>query len=124
MIEGVETTLYICYCFYLEEVTMTERHYQAELIKKLRQLFPDCVILKNDSGYMQGVPDLIILWEDNWAMLEVKARATSTEQPNQRYYVARLNEMSFAAFIYPENEEEVLYGLQQTFGSCRPTCVS
>lgn len=100
-----------------------ERDYQAKLIRRLRDLFPGCVILKNDSGYMQGVPDLTILYRDRWAMLEVKANANAEEQPNQRYFVAQLDEMSFAAFIYPENEEEVLNGLQRSFEARRPACI-
>ena len=93
---------------------MSERRYQAELIKRLREMFPGCLILKNDSSYMQGVPDLIILYHDRWGMLEVKASANSPFKPNQAYYVSELNSMSFAAFIYPENEEDVLHDLQQT----------
>jgi len=92
---------------------VTERRYQAELIKRLRELFPGCIILKNDSSYMQGVPDLIILYFDRWGMLEVKGSASAAFRPNQAYYVSELNSMSFAAFIYPENEEEVLRDLQQ-----------
>jgi hypothetical protein len=92
---------------------MRENGYQAKLIKKLRNLFPGCMILKNDSGYLQGVPDLIILFGDRWAMLEVKADEGSALQPNQDYYVEMLNEMSFAAFIYPSNEREILRALQQ-----------
>ena len=92
-----------------------ESQYQAKLIQKLCQIFPGCFILKNDSGYMQGVPDLLVLFEDKWAMLEVKESPTAAEQPNQRYYVEKLDSMSFAAFIYPENEEDVLYDLQQAF---------
>lgn len=103
---------------------MSERKYQAELIKKLRRRFPDCVILKNDSGYMQGVPDLILLWNDRWAMLEVKASYDSEEQPNQQWYVDRLNEMSFAAFIYPENEDEVLDEIQRQFETRRKARLS
>lgn len=98
---------------------MLERKYQAELIKVLRKRFPDCVILKNDSSYMQGVPDLIVLWNDRWAMLEVKANMDSPEQPNQQWHVTRLNEMSYAAFICPENEEEVLNEIQHTFTAGR-----
>ena len=90
-----------------------ESQYQAKLIQQLCQIFPGCFILKNDSGYMQGVPDLLVLFEDKWAMLEVKESPTAAEQPNQRYYVEKLDSMSFAAFIYPENEEEVLNDLQQ-----------
>jgi hypothetical protein len=89
------------------------------LIKKLRALFPGCVILKNDTDYLQGIPDLTILYRDRWAVLEVKASADSDEQPNQRYYVEMMNELSFAAFIYPENEEEVLSGLQRQFSARR-----
>lgn len=91
-----------------------ERDYQSDLIKKLKLLFPGCLVLKNDSGYLQGILDLSIFYKDRWAMLEVKASASSPEQPNQRYYVEMLDEMSFAAFIYPENEEDVLNALQQS----------
>lgn len=94
---------------------MRERVYQAQLIKELRRRFPGCVILKNDSSYMQGVPDLIILFGRFWAMLEVKVSASAPNQPNQEYYVEMLDDMSFAAFIYPDNEEEVLDALQLAF---------
>lgn len=92
---------------------MLESVYQAQLIKKLRKIFPGCFILKNDPDYIQGVPDLVILWGDRWAALEVKASRSSPVQPNQEYYVALMAEMSFAAFIYPENEAEILDALQQ-----------
>lgn len=94
---------------------MRENSYQSRLIKVLRQMFEGCVILKNDPGYLQGVPDLIILYEKKWAALEVKASYDSSIQPNQKYYVDLMNAMSFAAFIDPSNEEDVLYALQQTF---------
>lgn len=92
---------------------MLESTYQARLIKRLRRLFPGCVILKNDSGYMQGIPDLTILYRTKWALLEVKTHAKADQQPNQDWYVEMLNKLSFAAFIYPENEEEVIRELQQ-----------
>lgn len=95
---------------------MAENKYQRQLIKKLKILFPGCFILKNDPSYLQGVPDLILLYNDRWAMLEVKIKINASEQPNQRYYIERLSELSFAAFISPDNEEEVLYELQRTFG--------
>ncbi len=94
---------------------MLESQYQASLVKRLAVLFPDCIVLKNDTAFVQGIPDLLLLWGDRWAMLEVKARKDAWEQPNQDYYVARLNQMSFAAFIFPENEEEILYELEQAF---------
>lgn len=92
---------------------MLERDYQARLIKKLEQLFPGCVILKNDPEYRQGIPDLLILHRARWAMLEVKVSAKSAVRPNQVYYVDLLNQMSFAAFIYPSVEEDVLSALTE-----------
>jgi len=94
---------------------VAENAFQAKLIRKLKKLFPGCEILKNDAGYRQGILDLTILWKRYWAMLEVKDSATARERPNQGYYVRKLNDMSFAAFIYPENEEEVLAALQEAF---------
>lgn len=96
---------------------MRENQYQAQLIKELHYRFPGCVILKNDSSYMQGIPDLSIFYYGRWAMLEVKAHANAREQPNQRYLVEKLDEMSFAAFIFPENEEAVLSELQLAFST-------
>lgn len=95
---------------------MLESKYQGQLIKKIRRRLPGCVVFKNDTGYMQGIPDLTVLYLSHWAVLEVKAYEDAPLQPNQEWYVDKLNGMSFAAFIYPENEEEVLDGLQQAFG--------
>lgn len=103
---------------------MLESVYQSRLIKKLERRFPGCFILKNDSGYRQGVPDLVVFYGERWAMLEVKADEGASHQPNQDYYVELLSEMSFAAFIYPENEEAVLRDLQRAFEARRHTRVS
>ena len=94
---------------------MTEARYQARLIKRIDRLFPGCMILKNDSGYLQGIPDLLVLWGKHWAMLEVKAHIDAPFQPNQEYYLNWLAAMGFAAVICPENEEDVLRGLQLAF---------
>lgn len=96
-------------------ISKLESKFQSELIKDLKKMFPDCIILKNDANYMQGIPDLTIFWKRYWATLEVKKDAISSHQPNQDYYVERMNNMSFSRFIYPENKEEVLYELQQSF---------
>lgn len=96
-----------------------ESKYQSELRKRVENLFPGCFILKNDPNLIQGVPDLTILWRDRWAVLEVKRSANEAYEPNQEWYLELLNNMSFAACIYPENEEEVLDALQQTFRARR-----
>jgi len=106
---------------------MLERTYQGRLIKKLDRMFPGCVILKNDSGYQQGIPDLVIFYGNQYAMLEVKPRqprGPEDYEPNQEYFIALFDQMSFGACIYPENERDVLHDLQQAFGARRPALVS
>lgn len=98
--------------------------YKAKLVRKLRRMFPGCEIIHNNPNEQQGVPDLLILYGNTWAALEVKASASSRTRPNQPWYVEHWNEMSFSAFIYPENEEEVLDGLQAAFRSSRSALVS
>ena len=103
---------------------MLESTYQAKLIKRLTSMFPGCLILKNDTAYLQGIPDLLILFREYWAMLEVKPSRDAPNQPNQEHYIHQLDLMSFASFIYPENEEDVLYDLQRAFGFERPARIS
>ena len=72
-----------------------ERIFQSELIKELKELFPGCIILKNDPTYIQGIPDLLILFEDKWAALEVKKSITASHRPNQEFYRAKLKYKEF-----------------------------
>jgi hypothetical protein len=102
---------------------VTEAAYQSRLIRKLKRIFPGCVVLKNDPQYVQGILDLTLFYGPTWAMLEVKAHANAAERPNQAYYVEQMRDMSFAAFIYPENEEEVLTALQEAFASRGAACL-
>lgn len=94
---------------------MLESKFQSNLIKKLKKLFPGCIVLKTDANYIQGMPDLLILYKKHWATLECKKSKTSKHQPNQDYYVEKMNNMSYSAFIYPENEEDILDELERTF---------
>lgn len=97
----------------MPQQTILERKFQASLIKEIEELFPGCIVTKITTR--QGLPDLLILYNDKWAMLECKRSEAASRQPNQEYYVGRLNEMSFSRFIFPENKSEVLDELQQTF---------
>ena len=92
-----------------------ERNFQANLIRELKDLFPGCLIMKLDANYIQGIPDLLILYGKRWAVLECKRAEKASRQPNQDYYIQLLNSMSFSRFVSPENKEEVLYELQQAF---------
>lgn len=91
-----------------------ENKFQSNLIKELEIMFPGCIVMKNDANYIQGIPDLTILYKDKWATLECKKSRNATHQYNQDDYVEIMNDMSFSAFIYPENKEEVLNELQAT----------
>lgn len=90
-----------------------ESAFQADLIKELKRRFPDCIVLKNDPTYIQGFPDLLILNNGKWGALECKRSAKSSHRPNQDFYISKLNDMSYAAFICPENREDILDELQQ-----------
>ena len=94
---------------------MLENKFQANLIKELKKLFVGCIVMKNDSSYIQGIPDLLILYKNKWASLEVKKNASATKRPNQQYYVDIMNKMSFSRFIYPENKDAVLQELKKYF---------
>lgn len=92
-----------------------ESKFQKELIDEVKMRYPGCVALKNDSSYIQGFPDWTILYQDKWAVLEVKRERGASKQPNQEYYVNKLNRMSFSRFVFPENKEEVLEDLDTLF---------
>ena len=94
---------------------MLENKFQSKLIKELKKEFPGCMVLKNDPTYLQGVPDLLVLYKNKWCALEVKRSATAKHQPNQDYYVDKMNEMSHSAFIYPENKDQVMNDHRRIF---------
>ena len=103
---------------------MLESKFQSKLIKEIKETFPNCIVLKNDSGYLQGIPDLLILNDDKWVALECKKSSQAMHQPNQDFYVKKMNDMSYAAFVCPENKQEVMNDIRSAFGVKWKTCVS
>lgn len=101
-----------------------ESRYKRKLLDRIEDLFPGCKIFKLDTSWQTGSPDVLILWNKHWAVLEVKRSANEKKQPNQEYFVEELDEMSFSAIIYPENEEEVLDALQSAFRPRRSSRLS
>ena len=93
-----------------------ESKFQKDLMDEIRELYPGCVILKNDPNYIQGIPDWTILYKKRWATLETKKEEKAPHRPNQDYYVDKLNDMSYSSFVYPENRETVLDQLSKVFG--------
>lgn len=98
-----------------------ESEYQAKLIGRIKARFPECMVLKNDEQYLQGIPDLMVLHGERWGALEVKRdeKEMANPRPNQQHYVTLLDRMGFAAFICPSNEQEVLDALQRSFETDR-----
>lgn len=94
---------------------MKETKFQKELKDQIKEMFPGSIVVKNDPNSIQGFPDLSIFWKNKWAILECKKSKNSKHQPNQDYWVEKLNNMSFSAFIYPENRKEIIDGLKRFF---------
>ena len=107
----------LAFLFLEGHMAIRESKFQADLIKKLKVRFPGCIVMKNDANYIQGIPDLLILYLNKWAALECKKSLKASHQPNQDYYVEKMKEMSYANFICPENEEVVLNELESAFKS-------
>ena len=92
-----------------------ESRFQAELIREIKERFPGCYVIKTDPTFHQGLPDLLILYNDKWASLECKRSLKASKRPNQEWHVDRMDAMSFSRFISPENKKEVLDELQRSF---------
>ena len=103
---------------------MLENRFKTLLIHEIEDMLPGCIIIHLDPNEIQGAPDLLILYGKRWGVLEGKKSEKAPHRPNQDYYVERMNEMSFAAFIYPENKEEVLDELQRALRPRRSTRLS
>lgn len=103
---------------------MLENKFKTGLIRELKERFPGCMVVHLDPNEIQGIPDLLVLYGTTWGALEGKKSASASHRPNQDYYVKQMDEMSFAAFIYPENKEEVLNELARSFEAHGETCPS
>lgn len=100
---------------------MLENEYQQLVAQHIRynlevsgfQILRDFIITINDPNQVQGIPDLSVLFRPTarFAMLEVKTSAKAPVRPNQQWYIDTWGENIFTAFIYPENEQEVLLAL-------------
>ena len=94
---------------------MKESAFQAKLIREIKKRFPGAIVLKNEPNYIQGFPDLTILYKDRWAVLEIKQSEKASHQPNQDFYILQADKMSVGRFVYPENMMEVLDDLARSF---------
>lgn len=77
---------------------------------EMQQLGIDCEVYQNKSQ-RRSTLDTIFLGPGCWAMLEFKEDEKSPHQPNQDYYVEKLNNMCYATFVYPQNANKVMEDL-------------
>lgn len=96
--------------------TILERKFEKQVCSELLEMFPGAVLLKLDPLYIQGIPDRLILFGERWASLEIKRLPTSHKQPNQEFYIKKLNNMSYASFLNIKNKELVYDRLQRLLG--------
>lgn len=104
-----------------------EGDYQKDIIDRIKEVLPGAIVLKNDSGYVQGIPDLSIFYGDKYAMLEVKKSEHDyihNEQPNQEDYIQQFHDWGVCSyFIYPEVDDKVFADLTRYFGGAQNVSV-
>lgn len=93
---------------------MKENEFQGLLKREIKERLPGCMVLKSDPNDIQGIPDILVLYKNRWGALECKKSSNSSKRPNQDYYISKMNDMSFASFIFPENKGDVLNALEQS----------
>lgn len=84
-----------------------EQELQKKIISYLKK--KGCYVIKinQDAKSHVGTPDVIAMKEGFWLAIEVKASKTAKFQPLQKETIEKLNEMSWAKVVYPENWEDV-----------------
>lgn len=123
----VRSAIFMCASIFLSEnerrnaLVTPEGKFKADLKKEIEHRFPGSMVIHLDATERQGIPDLLILYRGKWAALEGKESKRASHRPNQDYYVNLMDKMSYAAFIYPENKEEILDELQSAFETGRPS---
>lgn len=89
-----------------------EGKFQDKLVHDLRQLGFKVIKLDPTTGRQIGIPDLLILKEGFWGMLECKAHKNSKKRPGQQQWVDWAEENSYGRFVYPENYDDVMEELK------------
>ena len=82
---------------------MKEADFQKTIVRWLRS--KGCLVLKyqQNATTRAGIPDIIFLKEGFWGAIEVKKSKTAKYRPGQKEMVAKMNEMSWAKVVFPEN---------------------
>lgn len=99
---------------------MSEARFKSSVKKEIKGLFPGCDLIDVDPTWVRSFPDLLVLEGNRWAALEFKRSKNASRRPNQDFHIQRLNSKGgFAAYIYPENKDEVLNLLTEYLGGAK-----
>lgn len=93
-----------------------EAKFQAKVFKELRAQGYKVIKLQANATTSIGTPDCIALKGKFWALLEFKKSKTAPKRPGQQEWIDWANRHSYGAFIYPENEKDVLADLARLNG--------
>ena len=91
---------------------VNESIFQSGFVKTLRRDYPGAIVFKTDSQQTQGIPDILMLYGSHWFAFEMKKYKDASHRPNQDYYIKCFSKYTYAAFVYPENVDEVLANLR------------
>lgn len=93
---------------------MRESAFERRVVSDIKSWNDNVLVLKNNASMIQGIPDRTVYFADKFAMLEFKKSKDAKHQPNQDWYIDKINSNGgFARFIYPENEEKTLADLKK-----------
>ena len=92
---------------------MKESAFQQLVIKWLRA--KGCLVIKyqQNATTRASIPDILFLKEGFWGAIECKRSKTAKYRPGQKEMVAKMDEMSWARTVYPENWKETQKELEE-----------
>lgn len=95
---------------------MRESEFRTKFLHDFKKLSPDIIIEFANANRRNGIPDVIIFYKKKHARLETKKSKDASKRQLQEYYIEYFNKQGiYAAFLMPENKEEVFNELRRYF---------
>lgn len=95
---------------------MLESKFKTRLRNRIEKEFPGAIVMHTNPVERRGAPDLVVLYKDKWVALEGKQESKSSHRPLQDYRVEEWNKLSFARFVEPSNEQDVIDDMHAYLG--------
>lgn len=95
---------------------MLESKFKRDFQLKAMRRFDGLIFVNvTPQNNFWGIPDSYFFFGPNWGALESKRSSTASRRVHQEYYVNLLNSMSYARFLHPGNEKEILDEMEYLF---------